>query len=87
MFKKTLLTLALLLVSFGAFASQNATTLPTASPYPGATMLLNINSAFDTLQTNFRSNRHNRYNLHAERWWCDTNLYVSGVSMKRGCFD
>lgn len=36
-----------------AFASQNATTLPTASPYPGLTMINNINSAFDTLQTNF----------------------------------
>lgn len=36
-----------------ANASQNSVVLPTVSPYPGLTMLNNINSAFNTFQTNF----------------------------------
>ena len=49
---KKLLIIFLLLCA-PAFASQNATTLPTSSPYAGLTMLNNINSAFNTFQTNF----------------------------------
>ena len=51
--KKIILSLLILLATFSAQASQNATTLPTVSPYPGLTMLNNINSAFDTFQTQF----------------------------------
>ena len=47
------LLLILLLLTAPAWASQNATQLPTSSPYAGLTMLNNINSAFDTFQTNF----------------------------------
>lgn len=42
-----------LAVSRPAKASQNTTTLPTVGPYPGLTMLFNINSALNSLQTNF----------------------------------
>lgn len=51
--KKILSALALLLLSFSAEASQNAVVLPTVGPYPGLTMLFNINAAFNSLQTNF----------------------------------
>lgn len=51
--KKTLLALTLLLLSFSAFASQNTTVLPTVGPYPGLTMLFNLNAAMNSLQTNF----------------------------------
>lgn len=45
--------LLVLLFSMPVMASQNSTTLPTVSPYPGLTMLNNINSAFNTFQSNF----------------------------------
>lgn len=45
--------MVLLLTATNSFASQHDTELPTASPYPGLTMLGDINDAFDTFQTNF----------------------------------
>lgn len=51
--KKLYLILLLVMMCHGAHASQNATQLPTSSPYPGLTMLNNINSAFNTFQSNF----------------------------------
>ena len=56
MMKKTIaiiLFVFAVLLALPVFASQNAIELPTVSPYPGLTMLNNVNSAFDTLQTNF----------------------------------
>jgi hypothetical protein len=56
MMKKTIAIILLVfaaLLALPAFASQNGIVLPTVSPYPGLTMLHNVNSAFDTLQTNF----------------------------------
>ena len=53
--KKNIFGLALLLLAlaFPALASQNSTTLPTVSPYPGLTMLGDINNALDSIQTSF----------------------------------
>ena len=49
----TILALLACLLPFGARAVQNATQLPTSSPYAGLTMLNNINSAFSTFQSNY----------------------------------
>ena len=67
---KKILALLLLLCS-PAMASQNGTALPTASPYPGLTMLNNINSAFDTFQTNF-SGATAPASPKTSQWWVDT---------------
>lgn len=51
--KKLLVIFLLMMCAFAAKASQNPTQLPTVSPYAGLTMLNNINSAFNTFQSNF----------------------------------
>lgn len=43
----------LALICSPAFASQNATTLPIVSPYPGIDTINDINAALDTFVTNF----------------------------------
>ena len=68
----------LLLFSSPAMASQNATQLPTSSPYAGLTMLNNINSAFNTFQTNFSgatapSSATAPTNY---QWWVDTSTSI-----------
>lgn len=50
---KLMIAAAIAVASLPALASQNSIVLPTVSPYPGLTMLNNVNSAFDTLQSNF----------------------------------
>lgn len=54
-----------------AFASQNSTVLPTTSPYPGLTMLNNINSAFDTFRSNF-SGASAPSGATAFQYWADS---------------
>ncbi len=67
------LILIALLFSYGpAHSSQNSTTLPTASPYPGLTMLNDINAAFDTFQTNF-SGASNPSSPKTWQWYADTS--------------
>lgn len=52
---KILLYVILLMVMAAreAYPSQSSTTLPTVGPYPGLTMLFNINAALASLQSNF----------------------------------
>lgn len=56
-----------------AFASQNATVLPTVSPYPGLTMLGNINQAFNTLQSNFSGSSAPSTCVNNQFWVDSTN--------------
>lgn len=72
--KKIPLIILAVLLAFPAWASQNATTLPTVSPYPGLTMLNNINSSFDTFQTNFAgaSAPSTSPAPEAYQYWADT---------------
>lgn len=56
-----------------AFASQNATVLPTTSPYPGLTMLANINSAFNTFQSNFSGSSAPSTCVNNQLWVDTTN--------------
>lgn len=59
------------LLALPALASQNSMVLPTVSPYPALTMLNNMNSAFDTLQTNF-SGASAPSSPQAYQMWVDT---------------
>ena len=74
--KKILALLFLLLFASSAQASQNPTTLPTASPYPGLTMLSNINSAFNTFQTNFSGASAPSSPLTWQLWLDTTNNLI-----------
>ena len=74
---KKLLSLVLLLLSVhAAFASQNSTTLPTISPYAGLTMLNNINSAFNTFQSNFSGASAPSTCVNYQFWTDTTNKVV-----------
>lgn len=65
----------LALLTAPAFASQNSTVLPTVSPYPGLTMLNNINSAFNTFQSNFSGSTAPSGCVN-EQFWADTSTSI-----------
>lgn len=69
---KKLLILSLVCLAGSAQASQSPTVLPTTSPYAGLTMLNNINSAFNTFQSNF-SGATEPSDLVTYQWWVDTS--------------
>lgn len=66
-----LIFLFLLISCAPADASQNPTALVVTTPYSGATMLSEINAAFDTIQTNF-SGTSAPTNPKSYQLWVDT---------------
>ena len=69
--RKLLIAVFLLFCTSTAFASQNGTQLVVTSPYPGLTMLNELNDAFDTLATNF-SGTTAPSNPKTYQFWADT---------------
>ncbi len=69
----TIVAATLIALGAGSYASQNPTQLPTATPYPGLTMLNNINSAFDTIITDFSGNSAPSSPSTWQRWLDTSN--------------
>lgn len=73
---KALILLFLMLVCAPSHASQNPTSLVVTTPYSGATMLSEINAAFDTLQTNFSGTSAPTGAKQYQLWFDTTNAVL-----------